>query len=136
VLADQERAQAEQVLRHFQGEAKVLLEKIPEWSNTETAAQEQKLIWDYGRALGFSPQEMHATPDHRLVLAFRDAARYRALQQKKPQVQQRVSAVRPARPGAATGQPSKTTHLLRAQQRLTRTGNVRDAAAVLEKLLP
>lgn len=137
IKAEQTRV-AEQAKREAAGkfaeqvkaeEAK-LLKAIPDWSDEAKRKAGQAEVIEYALSLGLEPAEVAEIYDHRLVLALRDAAKWRALQARTPQVQARVDAVKTAKPGSAS-QRSPVTELTRAKQRLAKTGSVHDAAAAL-----
>jgi hypothetical protein len=51
-----------------------------------------KIFGAVSKDYGFTPQELGNVYDHRIVLMMRDAAAYKALQAKKPEVQRKVDA--------------------------------------------
>ncbi len=80
------------------------------------------------RYAGFSEQEINSIADHRVLLAADAAARYWALQQKKPEVTQRVKqAPRLVKPGPR--KESEGDGYEQAKARLRRSHSDDDAAA-------
>lgn len=94
--------------RTLAAESEALLAKVPVWRNPEKATQERGEI---AKALtshyGFTPQEVNAVMDHRMILVARDAAAYRQLlANKDARVKQAREAPATAKPGAAAAQPN------------------------------
>jgi hypothetical protein len=107
----------------------------PEWADGAKWAKDVAAIENVARDIGLSKEEIDdLVLDPRAIIALDEAAKYRALKAKKPQIQQTIEKVKTAKPGAATQSPSKTTELTRAKQRLAKTGDVRDAALAIERL--
>lgn len=113
-------------------EEESLLRALPDWSDPEKAKADQAMINRYASDIGIKPDELSQLMDHRLVVALRDAAKYRALQAKKPELQKRLE-VKPMKSGAANRQA--VSDLTRSKQRLAKTGRVDDAAAALMHIL-
>lgn len=63
-----------------------------------TTAQVDKIYESAGKAYGYSPQELAANLDHRLVLLLKDAADMKALRDKRPQIQNKVRTAPKAPP--------------------------------------
>lgn len=136
IAAEKAREEAGRLAQHAKAEEDKLLKALPEWAKPETRSAEQARLVDYAiTTLGLSPDEVSQIYDHRLVLALHKAAKWDALQAKKPAVQAKVSAVKAAKPGSAAQQPSRVTEATRAKQRLAKTGRVEDAARALEHIL-
>lgn len=114
-------------------EADKLKAALPDWADPAKAAADTKMIAKYAEERGITPAELGELQDHRLVLVLRDAAKYRALQAKKPEVQKALDAPKPARPGSMS-KPA-VSDLTRSKQRLAKTGRVEDAAAALMHLI-
>lgn len=142
LAAEQWRVEAEQAehdaaahAQHLYEEHHRLLDVLPHWADEGHARADSEAIARYGVKLGLTSQELGTIADHRLVKALLDAARWDALQARKPAVQARVAAVKTARPGTRTGPASRTSELARQKQRLAQSGRVQDAAAAIELLL-
>ena len=72
---------------------RVLAEKIPDWGGDKA-----KALVDYGsKTYGFSPQEIQAIDDPRVILALNDAYQFRQLQAKQQQ-RAKVDAVTAVKP--------------------------------------
>lgn len=113
-----------------QTELAKLVKALPEWNDPKVRDETMQAAISYG----FTPEEINDTIDHRAFVILRKAALYDRLKAKAPETAKKVEAVKTARPGGAS-QPSKVTDLTRSKQRLAKTGNVNDAAAVLLKML-
>lgn len=133
-IAEQARGEEEGRLQaRAVEEEKALLAALPEWTDPEKARQEWSGIVEYANSRGVKPEELKGLMyDHRLVLALRDAAAYRALKAKTPKIAEQVSAVKAAKPGAPV---RPVTDLTRSKQRLAKTGRVEDAASAIERML-
>ncbi len=119
-----------------QEEETKLLKAMPEWSDKTKRDAAQAQIVDYAlNSLGLTPDEVNDIFDHRVVVALSKAAKWDALQAKKPAVQAKVDAVKTAKPGSANGQRTPVSDLTRSKQRLAKTGSVQDAARAIEQLL-
>lgn len=112
------------------------VEERPEWADEAVGAKAAARINSIGQSLGLTPEEwVGVRTDHRMMLLLADAAEMRELRSKAPQVRKRLDEVKAAKPGAAGQAPSKVTEVTRAKQRLAKTGDVKDAAAVFERML-
>lgn len=130
-----DQAQQRQRAEYLQAEETKLIGALPEWKDPDKRKAGSKQVADYAAAIGVTPEELDVLADHRLVVALSDAAKWRALQAKKPAVQAKVEAVKTAKPGSANQPTSKVTDLTRSKQRLAKTGREQDAAAVFLKML-
>jgi len=125
----QEQAKAHQ--QAIEEAEKNLLDAVPEWkADRKKFADGLKVMFDYAETHGFTPADILQGADHRALLILKDAAALRALQSKRPAVEQKLAAVKTATPGAAKTLPTKGTEITRAKQRLAKTGNVDDAARI------
>lgn len=129
----------QEVLRsQVQEEAQILAEKLPPAKDPKQWDTTRKALREYGKTLGYSDEELSMAYDHRAVVALYKAYKYDQLMRKKDS----VVAARPApsgpkqiRAGSSNTPPRRVTEITRAKQRLAKTGSVRDAAAIFEKLL-
>lgn len=90
-----------------------------------------KIYGSVAKNYGFSPQELGNVYDHRIVLMMRDAAAYRDLQAKKPEVTRKVEAAKvlPATKSAAVAQSQRSRE--REQRFKAGRAKLADLAAVL-----
>jgi hypothetical protein len=132
-LSQQEQAQFMQ--QKLQQEQESLLAAIPDWKDAKKAQAEKALLVEFGQKIGFTPDELKSVVDHRAVLMLRKAALYDQMMSKRGNIKPVTNnGPRPAKPGAA-GRISNTTEVVRAKQRLAKTGRIDDAADAIYKLL-
>lgn len=131
----QQYEQAQQLSAIVAQEKQVLEEVIPEWKDQETAKREKAELVEFGKRIGFKPEELASITDHRAVVALRKAYLYDKLMAKKPQVKPAQKSAPTLKPGAASATPKRNSDLVKAKQRLAKTGAVQDAAAAFENLL-
>jgi hypothetical protein len=115
-------------------ERQALLAVVPEWKDAEKAKAEKQMVIEQGKKLGFSDDELAQAFDHRAIVALRKAALYDQLMSKKQAVVNQKPAVakqvvKPGSKGTVDNSAKK-----RAEQRLSQTGSIRDAAALLSFL--
>jgi hypothetical protein len=132
-LSQQEQAQfMQQKLQH---EQEALLAAIPDWKDAKKAQAEKALLLEFGQKIGFTSDELKNVVDHRAVLMLRKAALYDQMMSKRGNIKPVTNnGPRPAKPGAA-GRVSNSTEVVRAQQRVAKTGRVDDAANAIFQLL-
>jgi hypothetical protein len=132
-VSQQEQQRAMEAQLASQQEA--LLAALPEWKDSKKAKAEKALVIESAKAAGFTDEDLKSVYDHRLVLLLRKAALFDQMVSKRQGIKPVVNnGPRTAKPGAA-GRVSTTTEVVRAQQRLARTGRVDDAADAIFKLL-
>jgi hypothetical protein len=128
--------QAQQLAAIVAQEKQILEEAIPEWKEPETAKREKAALVEFGKQIGFKPEELANITDHRAVVALRKAYLYDKLMAKKPQVLKSTQKTAPTlKPGTSSAMPRKNSDLVKAKQRLAKSGAVQDAAAAFENLL-
>jgi len=134
-IQNYERAQ--QVVSIVSEEKKVLENVIPEWRDPEVAKREKVALVEFGRQLGYKTEELAGITDHRAVVALRKAYMYDKLMSRKGEVKPKPQAntARVLRPGTPANAPKKNSELVKAKQRLAKTGRVQDAASAIENLL-
>ena len=129
--ADQQRA----LQGHLVEEERRLNSAIPEWTDAKRAKADKDEIAEYARSLGFSDAELSGIYDHRAVIALREAALYRkmvaAAKKKVESVKDGPKTSRPGNMQVSTVDKG----LAAARDRFGKTGNVKDAGAVLNRLL-
>ena len=127
--------QAQFMQHKLQQEQESLLAAIPDWKDAKKAQAEKALLVEFGQKIGFTPDELKSVVDHRAVLMLRKAALYDQMMSKRGNIKPVTNnGPRPAKPGAA-GRVSNTTEVVRAKQRLAKTGRIDDAADAIYKLL-
>lgn len=111
-----------------------LVEAVPAWKDAKRWESDRPKILEYGQRLGFTPEELGQTYDHRAVVALWKAMQYDSLVANRPQpVANKGPKSAPA--GSASSAPKATSEITKAKQRLAKTGNVRDAASLFESFL-
>jgi hypothetical protein len=131
----QQHEQAQQLASIVEQERQVLEDAIPEWKEPETAKREKAELVEFGKRLGFKTEELANITDHRAVVALRKAYLYDKLMAKKPQVKPAQRSAPTLKPGSAAAAPKKNSDLVKAKQRLAKSGQVQDAAAAFENIL-
>lgn len=146
-VQQQSQAQEQAMQARAQMEAQQLREAIPDLNSPDRAKAQKALeefqghIASAAKSYGYSPEELQGVVDHRNLLVLRDAARWRALQEKREGARQDAEN-RPRRgkgkgktlrPGAASKRKSTQRTKQRQQQRerLRETGSLDDAAAMI-----
>ena len=135
-IKDEELAEQQKQIKEFvEFGNQQLLEKVPEWKDSEKANSEKIAIRDYAiNVLGFTPQEMDQVYDYRILLGLRNSWLHdKTIKATKKKPTQKAPA-RVARPGTAN-QVKKTTPLKKSKQKLAKSGKVQDAAKVFEQLI-
>jgi hypothetical protein len=124
---------AKEYQKHLEGEKAKLVEAIPEWKDAAVAKAERSKLVSFLESNGYTQQDYDRLVDHRLVVVLRKAMLHDEALAKKPALTQRIEKVKAATPGPSGAQrPKAATEVSRAKERLAKTGNVNDAAALLE----
>lgn len=144
VAYEQQRLQYEETQKSQQAFQKSITEQreklaevIPEFRDPAKAKALKEEMRGFLKVNGFKDEEIEQVYDHRHVLLIRDAMKYRGLQDKSPQIVNKVKdAPKLLKPGAKP-QFSKQTQLLKdARSRLRKSGNLKDAAQAIKHLIP
>lgn len=112
-------------------EASRLVELIPEWKDEAVASKERSEIRDWGIKQGFTPEEMDSVGKAAIVVMLRKAMKHDQLQQKKPEIENRV---RKAPVIVKPGQPAKdsqTQKLQNLRHQIVKSGGKRGIADYL-----
>lgn len=125
-------AKQQQYQAHFQqnaqrllaAESEALLAKVPVWRNAEKATQEKgEISQALSTHYGFTPQELSALVDHRMILVARDAALYRKLIANRDSKMKQVrTAPAIAKPGAVQALPNGRVEFNKARGKLKELG--------------
>ena len=116
-------------------EQSLVLEKIPEWADGDLQATEQRKLVEFGKAIGYSDNELNTLYDHRALVVLRDAMRYNELTNGD-----RITEAK-SKIGSVKGGNKETSRRVRSRQvkskraQLKRTGKVDDAAALFADIL-
>ena len=120
---------------HLVVEHGLVLEKIPEWADGDLQASEQRKLVEFGRAIGFSDNELNTLYDHRALVVLRDAMRYNELTNGD-----RITAAK-SKIGSAKGGNKEMSRRVRdrgvkaKRAKLKATGKVDDAASLFADIL-
>ena len=113
----------------------LVLEKIPEWADGDLQADEQRKLVEFGKAVGYSDNELNTLYDHRALVVLRDAMRYNELTNGH-----RITEAKSKIGSAKGGNKTITSHTRSRKQKAQRaklkaTGKVDDAAAIFAGIL-
>jgi hypothetical protein len=115
-------------------EGDLLVQAMPAWRDKDRRNADRGKVRDYGRKLGWSEAELSSVTDHRAVVVLYKAMKYDEAMQKRLQPEPPRIGLPAARPGSQP-LPRHTGELMRAKHRLAKSNSLRDARAVIEKLL-
>ena len=134
-LAQIQAQEQQQVLRgQLENQRDLLIEKIPELRDPKRA-QAAKASWiEAGKSVGLTEQELNNIGDHRVFLALHRLAEYNQMVGKRQQIKP-VQKSQSVKPGQAQKGKVQASAVKQSQQRLQRSGNVKDAASLIEKFL-
>lgn len=91
----------------LQEQAKMLVERIPEFANPETAATLKRALLDYGVSKGLSVEELQGTTNAAYVDILYDAYRYRQLQSGTEKAKKKPEPPRNVKPKPRRPEPQK-----------------------------
>lgn len=136
---EQQKQQAQQAFQQqMQEQRSKAFEVMPELRDpTASAKFRQEATNLLTSQYGFSEQEVGSISDARILPLVRDAMKYRALQAKTPDTQQKAKAAPkmvPTGKRASKGE-AKSGALSDSRQRLRKSGSIQDAASVFANLL-
>lgn len=135
-LAEQQTVEQQQMLsQHLQSERNRLIEAIPTWKDAKVWERDRQQLREYGRKFGFTDEELSQAYDHRAVVALYKSMKYDALMAARKTVRPDPAPPAQTPRKSAAVSPRPVSDVTRAKQRLAKTGSVRDAAAVFEKLI-
>ncbi|BAQ89198.1 Non-structural protein NSP1 like [uncultured Mediterranean phage uvMED] len=128
VKAEQQK-QFQQVVSDQQ---KILVNKLPEFADTNKATKLKTDMRSYLQSYGFKDQEIGNIYDHRIVMLVNDAMKYRSMQKLKPNLASKM-----AKPGKVLSSGVKKTKADAnfAQKReklgrLKKSGSIKDAQSI------
>ena len=130
-----EQQNSQRLQGQLDSERALVLEKIPEWADSEVQSHEQRELVQFGLSLGFSEDELSNIYDHRALMALRDAWRYNQLVNGE-KVKSAKSKIKNAKSGGKQMSRQMRGRKQRDQRaKLKETGKVDDAAALLGAML-
>lgn len=124
-----QQEQAQLIQQHVASEQTKLVERIPEWKDTDVATREKAGLINFAQRVGFTNEELSQVVDSRLVDVLRRAYLYDQLQQEKPVAKKKVAKA----PKMVKGGKPKTSRDVASEKkrkafdRLKKTGS-KDAA--------
>ena len=144
IQAEQQRLaeeEAKQRTQHMQAvveaERARLPEVIPEWKDQATMMKEAQELREWATSNGLTEQDINSLTQAAHIALVRKAMLYdkgvRNVEKAKQPVKQKARVVRPGSSNASAKPGS--VDLKRASKRLAQTGSVKDAAALLDKLI-
>lgn len=133
----EELAQAQQIAALVeQNRDRLLNERLPEWKDPNRAKRDRDAIRQTLTAEGFTADELDQLYDDRMVKIAWKAAQYDRMQAERKAIKPASrQAPAPIRSGSAPQTNRTVNEATRAKQRLAKTGSLRDAASVFEKLI-
>lgn len=134
----EEKVMQDRIAEHnamLQREREALLAAVPAWSDPDVAKREMTDLVEYASGHGFTPEELNAVTDHRVIKILRDAAAFKKAQAKAPVIEKKIEHAKVMAPGSTTAPKKEVTDLTRAKQALAKTGSLRDAGAAISLLL-
>ena len=137
IAQEQQSEYAQAMQAKVQEEAAKLAQALPEFSDPNKGENLRKEIRAYGKAAGFTDEELASVYDSRHVLTLHKAMLYDKLQKSKPTINKKVSEA-PKLMRAGTSGSSKTSEVQAIQKqkaKLLNSGKVRDAASLFEQFL-
>lgn len=138
VHREQAQAQINQAQQQFaSSEYTNLLVKKPTWRDETTSKTAQKQIADYLISMDFAPEELDGLVDHRVILVAHEASEYRRLVAKAGKTRTAIKSARRTLSPAArvTRDSAQVERFKKASARLRKSGDDRDAAAVIEEMI-
>ena len=132
----QQSEQAQAMQQRVAEEAQKLTAILPEFSDPTKGENLRKEIRTYGKALGFSEEELSSVYDSRHVVTLHKAMMYDKLQKSKPALTKKIAdAPKMLKSGTAQTKASNSETVKKQSQQLRNSGKVRDAAALFENLI-
>jgi hypothetical protein len=133
----QQRAQQEAYAANLAEERRLMMAKIPEWSNEATRAKEKAEIGAFLETVGISKAEFEAIDDHRYALVARDAWKWNSLQKGKPATLKKVTAApKLLKPGTQQSKDaSQAFFAQKERERFKQSGKAGDGIASLKRIL-
>lgn len=125
----------QRVATYAQAEQVRLLEALPKWKDPKVAQVERRALVDYGVSAGFTPEELSEVMDHRSVVVLHKAMQYDAIKARQGTIRKQVAEAQEPVPVVASTRRNPTTKSVALRNQLSKTGSVRDAAALFAEML-
>lgn len=125
-----QQQQQKQYQKLVEQEKEKLFDALPDWSDEKVAREEYQQMAEYGKSLGFTEQEINGIVDHRALLILRDAAKFKALAEKRDKGKEKVKVrgKKPLKAGTPSNESPKKARARRSTKRLAKQQNVGAAA--------
>ena len=133
VAQEQHHYQLQQQNQVVQNEAKMLSEKVKEFSDPKKAEQIKSDIRSFGKSVGFSDQELSQVYDHRHVMILQKAMEYDKLQKANPGVNKKLKSV--PKMASKTKKVVNTDVYTKQRKRLRSSGSLDDATSVFKNFI-
>ena len=135
IAQQQQSDRSAQMQRYVEAEAQKLTQSLPEFSDKTKGEKIRNDIRNYGKKVGFTDEELSQVYDSRHVLVLHKAAQYDKLMAGKAGVKKKVANAPKTMKGGAKVKQTVTDKRKKQQNKLLRTGDARDAAALFENLM-
>ena len=133
VQQQQQAYQSQQQHAVVQNEAKMLSEKVKEFSDPKKAEQIKNDIRTFGKSVGFSDQELSQVYDHRHVMILQKAMAYDKLQKANPGVNKKLKSA--PKMASKTKRVTNADSYTKQKKQLKGTGSIDDATSVFKNFL-
>ena len=133
-LSEESKAyHSQQQAQFVQSQAKLLSEKMKDFSNPKKAEQLKGEIRNFGKSVGFSDQELGQVLDHRHVMVLHKAAQWDKLQKAKAGVTKKVAnAPKMSKKGNKVANVDAYT---KQKKRLKASGDIADATELFKNFI-
>tara|TARA_B110000211_G_C14038161_1_gene535536 strand:+ start:550 stop:1557 length:1008 start_codon:yes stop_codon:yes gene_type:complete len=133
-LSEESKAyHSQQQAQFVQAQAKLLSEKMKDFSNPKKAEQLKGEIRNFGKSVGFSDQELGQVLDHRHVMVLHKAAQWDKLQKAKAGVTKKVAnAPKMSKKGNKVANVDAYT---KQKKRLQASGDIADATELFKNFI-
>jgi hypothetical protein len=133
-LSEESKAyHSQQQAQFVQAQAKLLSEKMKDFSNPKKSEQLKGEIRNFGKSIGFSDQELGQVLDHRHVMVLHKAAQWDKLQKAKAGVTKKVAnAPKMSKKGNKVANVDAYT---KQKKRLKASGDIADATELFKNFI-
>lgn len=138
--AEREAQEAELAKRYEAEQGELLFKLRPDWQDPKAGRAAFEEVQAYLSEKGFTPEQQANLVDARSIVTVWEAAQYRKLQQKKPELRKRLRRL-PTKSVRQVARDERARETAAAKERASRfgrlrdTGRVEDAAALFEEML-
>jgi cytochrome oxidase Cu insertion factor (SCO1/SenC/PrrC family) len=132
-VAKNKETQQHQWQQSVKSEHAALVEKIPDWGDPGKQKELAGELRSYASSVGFQDAEIESLIDHRSFIVLNKARLYDEMQRANPKAKKLKNKPRVIRGSkAATAKSQSKSKRAALRNRLSKTGNVNDAAILLE----